>query len=371
MTGDGLTAFNQVSGLAGTQLVPDLATSLPAPTDGGRTYTFQLRPGIRYSNGRPVQATDFRSTFERFYALGSPATDYDGIVGGAQCRKHPKRCDLSRGIVADDVARTVTFHLTRPDPDFLYKLAFPSAYVLPGGTPRRPAGTHPLPATGPYMIATYRPGRLLRFIRNPFFHEWSRAAQPDGYPDRIDIRIAGTADEAIRDVVDGKADVVWLSEPLTPSQLSRLELRHASQIHSDPRWNLQALFLNTRVPPFNRLDARKAINLAVDRAAATNAWGGPNVAEPTCQILPPNFPGYRPYCPYTAGSTKSGNVDGTRPGEGEGARGTLRDARHEGHRLGVVAGKGLQPGGREGAALARLPRGREAGRRRPILGCRR
>ena len=306
MTGDGLTAFNQVSGLAGTQLVPDLATSLPAPTDGGRTYTFQLRPGIRYSSGRPVQATDFRSTFERFYALQSSATDYDGIVGGAQCRKHPKRCDLSRGIVVDDVARTVTFHLTRPDPDFLYKLAFPSAYVLPGGTPRRPAGTHPLPATGPYMIATYKPARLLRFVRNPFFHEWSRAAQPDGYPDRIDIRIAGTADEAIGDVVDGKADVVRLAQPFAPSQLSRLELQHASQIHSDPRWNLQGLFLNTRVPPFNRFDARKAINLAVDRAAATSAWGGPNVAEPTCQLLPPNFPSYRPYCPYTAGSTKRG-----------------------------------------------------------------
>ena len=306
MTGDGLVAFNQVSGLAGTQPVPDLATSLPAPTDGGRAYTFQLRPGIRYSNGRPVQATDFRSTFERFYALGSPVTDYDGIVGGAQCRKHPKRCDLSRGIVADDGARTVTFHLTRPDPNFLYTLAGPSAYVLPGGTPPRPAGTHPLPATGPYMIATYKPGRLLRFVRNPFFQEWSRAAQPDGYPDRIDIRIAGTADEAIRDVVDGKADVLRLSQPLTPSQLSRLELRHASQIHSSPRPNVQALFLNTRVPPFDRLDARRAINLAVDRAAATNAWGGPNVAEPTCQLLPPNFPSHRPYCPYTAGSTKRG-----------------------------------------------------------------
>ena len=304
MTGDGLTAFNQVSGLAGTQPVPDLATSLPAPTDGGRTYTFQLRPGIRYSNGRPVQATDVRSTFERFYALGNPGTDYDGIVGGAQCRKHPKRCDLSRGIVAVDGARTVTFHLVRPDPYFLSKLAF--AYVLPGGTPRRPAGTHPLPATGPYMIATYRPGRLLRFVRNPFFHEWSRAAQPDGYPDRIDIRIAGTADEAIRDVLDGKGDVVWLAQPWTPSELSRVQVRYATQIHSDPRWNLQGLFLNPRVPPFDRLDARRAVNLAVDRAAARNAWGGPNVADPTCQLLPPNFPGYRPYCPYTAGSTTSG-----------------------------------------------------------------
>jgi YVTN family beta-propeller protein len=311
MTGDGLVALNQVSGLAGAQPVPDLATSLPDPTDGGLTYTFQLRRGIRYSNGSPVQATDFRSTFERDYALGSLSnygnvSDYNEIVGGAQCRKHPKRCDLSRGIVANDAAHTVTFHLVHTDPDFLYKLAFPAAYVLPSGTPRRKAGTDPLPATGPYMIATYRPRSLLRFVRNPYFHEWNRAAQPAGYPDRIDIRIGGTSNEAIRDVVDGKADLVWLGEPWTPLQLSRLELRYRSQLHSNPRPNIQAFFLNTRVPPFNRLDARKAINFAVDRAAATNAWGGPRTAQPTCQILPPNFPGYSPYCPYTAGSTKSG-----------------------------------------------------------------
>jgi YVTN family beta-propeller protein len=306
MIGDGLTAFNQASGPAGTQLVPDLATSLPTPTDGGRTYTFMLRSGIRYSTGRPVRTTDFRSTFERDFALGSPTSDYDELVGGAQCRKHPKRCDLSRGIVADDVARTVTFHLVRPDPAFLYRLASSFAYVLPGGTPRREAVTHPLPATGPYMIATYRPRMLLRFVRNPFFHEWSRAAQPDGYPDRVDVRIAGTADDAIRDVVDGKGDVVWLTEPYTPKQVSMLEVRYASQIHSAPSPNLQALFLNTRVPPFNRLDARRAINFAVDRAAAANAWGGSSVAQPTCQILPPNFPDYSPYCPYTAGSTNRG-----------------------------------------------------------------
>jgi YVTN family beta-propeller protein len=304
MTGDGLTAFNQVSGLAGAQLVPDLATSLPTPTNGGRTYTFRLRSGIRYSNGKPVQATDFRPTFERDFAL---KINYDeNIVGGAQCWKHPKRCDLSRGIVADNAAHTVTFHLAQPDPSFLYELASSFAYVLPAATPRRPARTHGLPATGPYMIATYRPNKVLTLVRNPYFHEWSRAAQPAGYPERIELRIAGTPDDAIRDVVDGKADVLWPAQPITPKQASRLEVRYASQMHSSPRPNLQALFLNTRVPPFNRLDARRAINFAVDRAAATYAWGGPSLAVPTCQILPPNFPGHRPYCPYTSGSTKHG-----------------------------------------------------------------
>ena len=251
-----------------------------------------------------MQATDFRPTFERDFAL---KINYDeNIVGGAQCRKHPKRCDLSRGIVADNAAHTVTFHLVQPDPSFLYELASSFAYVLPAGTPRRPARTHGLPATGPYMIATYRPNKVLTLVRNPYFHEWSRAAQPAGYPERIELRIAGTPDDAIRDVVDGKADVLWPAQPITPKQASRLEVRYASQMHSSPRPNLQALFLNTRVPPFNQLDARRAINFAVDRAAATYAWGGPSLAVPTCQILPPNFPGHRPYCPYTSGSTKHG-----------------------------------------------------------------
>ena len=118
--------------------------------------------------------------------------------------------------------------------------------------------------------------------------------------------MAGTPDEVIRDVVDGKADVARWAKPLTRKQVSRLEIQYATQLHTNPSPNIQALFLNTRVPPFNSLDARRAFNFAVDRAAAVDAQGGPSLAETTCQVLPPNIPGYRPYCPYTAGSTKSG-----------------------------------------------------------------
>src|SRR5262249_30658846 len=80
MTSDGLVAYNHATGLAGTQLVPDLAVALPAPTDGGRTYMFRLRPNISYSNGRPVLASDFRATFERDFELGTMFGGYyDGI----------------------------------------------------------------------------------------------------------------------------------------------------------------------------------------------------------------------------------------------------------------------------------------------------
>jgi peptide/nickel transport system substrate-binding protein len=118
--------------------------------------------------------------------------------------------------------------------------------------------------------------------------------------------MAGTPDDVIRDVADGKADVAWFYKPVTPKQASRLEIQHASQLHTNPAPNIQALFLNTRVPPFDSLDARRAFNFAVNRAASTDAMGGPSLTQTTCQVLPPNIPGYRPYCPYTAGSTKRG-----------------------------------------------------------------
>ena len=142
ITNDGLVAFKRVGGGEGTQLVPDLATSVPAPTDDRKTYTFQLRRGVRFSNGKLVTPEDVRRSIEREFAIpGSPgATYFVAIEGAAACTKSPARCDLRRGIVTDAAQSTVTFHLMRPDPELLYKLAVPPARSfrrLPPGTSRR------------------------------------------------------------------------------------------------------------------------------------------------------------------------------------------------------------------------------------------
>lgn len=306
MTGDGLTAFNQASGIDGTELVPDLAVTLPAPTDGGTTYTFLMRRNIRYSNGNRVKPSDVRATFERdFKIVKLPIDYYNGIVGSSACLQRPKRCDLSKGIVANNAARTVTFHLVAPDPEFLYKLALPFAYVLPSGTPPRELG-RPLPATGPYAVASYRPAHLLTFVRNPYFHSWSQAAQPDGYPDKVVVKIGQTPDQAVADVIHGRADAFGsVGGPPSRKLLIELETRFASRVHSNPFLQTLSLFLNTRVAPFNSLDARRAVNYATDRTAAVATAGGPEVAQPTCQILPPSLPGYRRYCPYALNLAKA------------------------------------------------------------------
>ncbi|TML38049.1 MAG: ABC transporter substrate-binding protein, partial [Actinobacteria bacterium] len=111
---DGLLAFKRTSGTEGTKLVPDLATAIPKPQDGGKTYVFHIRKGIKFSDGKELKPSDVKYTFERLFKIGqSPnaGTWYNVIVGGDACVKTPSTCDLSKGVVADDAAGTVTFHL--------------------------------------------------------------------------------------------------------------------------------------------------------------------------------------------------------------------------------------------------------------------
>jgi peptide/nickel transport system substrate-binding protein len=308
---DGLVTLDHVAGAEGARLVPDLAVSLPTPTDGGRTYLFRLRLGIRYSTGGLVRPTDVRHSFERLFELGSSGTTfYDTIVGAPACSHAGKRCDLSRGIVADDAANTVTFHLTRPDPDFIYKLTISFADVLPASTPAHESHG-PLAATGPYMVSSYVPGRELTLVRNPYFREWSAAAQPDGYADRLVMRLIGphpALGAAL--VAKDRSDFMSIVGGLPANRRDYFLLHQPGQAHINPSMNTGQLALNVHAAPFNDVRVRRALNLALDRARIVSADGGPAAARPTCQILPPRIPGYQRYCPYTRDKSSDGRWRG-------------------------------------------------------------
>ena len=309
MTNDGLVAFRKVGGTQGTQLVPDLAVSLPLLTDGGRTYTFQLRPGIRYSDGRSVQPADFRRAIERLFELGSPSVPYyAGIVGADRCTKG-KRCDLSRGIVADREARTVVFELGAPDGEFLTKLALSFAFAVPVATPSRDVGTRPIPATGPYRVAEYdTKAKILHLVRNPHFREWSTDAQPQGFPDSITLSwpygVTETSRRA-RAVERGRADVTMLGwgPPPPKDELEQLAARYPSRLRLSTAFNTEYFFLNTRVPPFDDVRVRRAVFTVFDPEAFA-AIEGPQFG-PACRILPPNSPGYQPTCVYASGGIQA------------------------------------------------------------------
>ena len=103
---------------------------------------------------------------------------------------------------------------------------------------------------------------------------------------------------------NGQANEVYDGDQIPSDQLSQLNSpKYASQVHVNTLTANWYFALNTRRPPFNNLQARQAINYAANRAAYVKIAGGSSLAVPTCQILPPNFPSYTPYCPYTAGSS--------------------------------------------------------------------
>jgi peptide/nickel transport system substrate-binding protein len=298
LTNDGLVQFRSANGAAGTQLLPDLATTIPKPTNGGKTYTFTLRPGIKYSDGTPLKASDFVTVMKRQFTVPGPANGfYEGIIGASACLKTPASCDLSQGIVTDDTAGTVTFNLTAPDPEFLYKLSLPFAFAVPGNTALKDLGNNPPPGTGPYMWKSYDPQHEAVMVRNPYFKVWNAQTQPDGFVNEIDYKFGLSVEAEVTQVENGQAD--WVFDAPPSDRLNELSTQYASQVHVNPLTAEYYFALNVNIPPFNNLQARQAINYAADRSAYVKIYGGPSLAVPTCQVLPPNFPGYKPYCPYT------------------------------------------------------------------------
>jgi YVTN family beta-propeller protein len=305
---DGLVAYRRVSGSAAGTLVGGLATRPPAPSDDGRTYVFTLRRGIRYSDGTPVRPGDFRASMERYLAVSEnfPPT-LTGIVGAPRCIGRPAHCDLSRGIESDARARTITVHLTSPDPDFLHKLTTPFAYVVPSGTPARSADmAFAPPGTGPYRLARWDAQRGGVLVRNPHFRP--TATRPAGFADRIEVKVSRLErlDMHTAAIDRGSTDVTWLDDFPPRGQLPDLVARAPGRLHSTPSPGAWWMFLNVQRPPFDDPRVRRAVNFAADRTKLVELYGGPEAAAPTCQIVSPAFAGFSPYCPYSADATRGG-----------------------------------------------------------------
>ena len=295
MTNDGLLGYRKVGGPDGATLVPDLASALPEVSADGLTYRFPLRDGITYSTGDPVRPEDFRYAIERSVSLSADAPAfYRTIKGVRKCSSDPSPCDLSRSIVVDEVS--VTFHLARPDPDLPFKLTLSFAYPVPIGTPLENPPYEPVPATGPYMIESATLGRV-ELVRNPEFTEWSSAAQPDGFVDAISWRFSEAPSTAFDRLMDGDLD--WMADGPELDDLAALRAEHPDQVVLSALPVVHYVGMDLRKPPFDDVLVRQAINFAIDRDRVVELLGASTSWRPTCQILPPNFQGYEPFCPYT------------------------------------------------------------------------
>jgi peptide/nickel transport system substrate-binding protein len=292
-----LLTYAHADGAAGTKVIPGLARALPKITDGGHTYTLFLRQGLRYSDGTPVRASDFRSTIERVLAMNSPATPFYTDIVGAEKFAETKKGGIP-GIVTDNASGRIVIHLVAPRSTFTNELAMLFAAPLPAGTKHEDLSGSPPPATGPYEIVSSHPGRSWEYRRNP---EWAKTNAallqqlPSGHYDAIDVNVNANSETAVNEVEGGKVD--WMEEPPPPDRMAELRQRYeGTQLLTSPQIDLYYFWMNVNEAPFTDPRVRRAINYAVDPAALERIYAG--TMRPVQQILPPAMPGHRSYTPY-------------------------------------------------------------------------
>jgi peptide/nickel transport system substrate-binding protein len=300
-----LLTYRHADGKAGSEVIPGLARALPEISEDGLTYRFRLRDGLRYSNGKPVVASDFKRAVERVFVLNSSGSPFfTDIVGATEFAK-TKKGGIG-GIVVDDESGEITIRLTHPRGTFLQELALPFTAPLPAGTPDEDLSGDPPPATGPYEITSSKPGRGWSYARNPYWAKANAKAMPQlpgGSVDRIEVTVIRNASSQVDDVEAGSYD--WMENPPPADRYAEVkDAYEGTQFRTEPTESTYFFWMNTAQPPFDDLRVRRAVNYAVDPEALERIYAGQVV--PTQQVLPPGMPGYERFelYPYNLGKAK-------------------------------------------------------------------
>ena len=285
-----LLGYRHVNGPGGATIVPYLARELPQVSADGKTYTLVLRTGLKYSNGAPVRAGDFKATIERDYRLDSPGVAFFSNIVGAVEYSRTKKGAIT-GIASDDATGQITIHLLAPQADFENVLASDFAALVPANAPASDTSIHPLPATGPYMIKSYQPNDKIVETRNPYFDPAAVGGNvPAGNADSVVWDVVSDDGTALQRVIGGQDD--WDGYHAIPTgQLSAVQRKYGKQIRRYVPPNTYYFFMNTRVPPFTSLQVRRAVNYAIDRSALVKLYEG--LAVPTENVLPPTYLQYK------------------------------------------------------------------------------
>jgi len=293
---EGLVVQKHASGAASTDIVPALATSMPTVNSDGTNYKFTMRKGLKYSNGQPVKASDFPATIVRDFNMNSPGVGfYSNIVGSDGCEKDPPSCKSISGIVADDAAGTVEIKLNKPQSDFLFVMSLPFSALVPKGTPAKPQTNPPPPGNGPYYMTSYQPHKSFVIKRNPNYKSGAIPTVPQGNPDQVIGTITDDVTASAQKVISGAADY---DENLLPTdRLSQIQKKYGDHVRFFKTPSTYYFFMNQRTPPFDKLEARQAVNYAIDRDQLVKIRGG--LGSTTQNFLPPTYPQYKKITTYT------------------------------------------------------------------------
>ncbi len=289
-----LVTFPDQSGQAGAQVVGGLA-DLPTISADGKTYTFKLRDGIKFADGKPITGADIVYTWQRMLSpkLASPGAGFFSDIVGAADYTAGKTTTVP-GIVAS--GNTITFTLDRPIGSFLYRMTMPFTCPVESGTKMEAIEDGSILGTGPYTVKSYTPNRELVLVKNPNYN--GAVLGNRGMLDTINIEMN----------VDPAQAGLQIRAGQMATFMDRLAAADATQALNDPTLagrvftgtlpTTTYLWMNATVPPFDNVKVRQAVNYAVDRQSILRVWGGPSQGATTAQVLPPTMPGWQKASTY-------------------------------------------------------------------------
>lgn len=283
-----LLTYPDASGSAGKKVIGGIA-NLPKVSDGGRTYTFQIKPGLKFPNGKPIDAAVEKATFDRLFGkkLASPAVGFFNVITGSQAVADGKAKSIS-GITAR--GNTLTIHLDSPVGSFEKRMTVPWTCPVPLGSPAGAAEKGTLLVSGPYVVSKYVPDRTLVLTRNPVYNATELGNR--GHFDTITIDIGVDPAQAELQIKAGQLDSFLDRLPAASVNQDLRDPSLKNRVFLNPTPSVTYLWLNNTVPPFDNVKVRQAINYAIDRNAILRVWGGRSQGQVTDQILPPTMGGF-------------------------------------------------------------------------------
>jgi peptide/nickel transport system substrate-binding protein len=314
--GRALVTYRSVPGSGGTQIVPDLATSLGRVSNNGLTWTYHLKPDIKFEDGSTVTSQDVKYAVERTYAkdvLPNGPSYFklllkDSSYPGPYKDKTPGKLGLAS--VDTPNQTTIVFHLQKPFADFDYVAALPQTVPVP---PAKDTGAnyqlHPI-STGPYKFESYQLNKKFTLVKNP---HWNPATDPSRkqLADKFVFNLNVNADTIDKNLLNDFAEVDMEGTGVQTAARSQILSSPSLKSRADNALSgfLWFTYINTKVKPLDNVHCRRAVQYAADKVAYQTAYGGPVAGgDIASTVMPPSVIGYQKFDLYEATTKPHGDL---------------------------------------------------------------
>ncbi|MDO0925622.1 ABC transporter substrate-binding protein [Streptomyces sp. TG1A-8] len=305
-----LMTFQPGPGSKGNTLVPDLAASKGVSSDGGKTWTYKLRAGLKYEDGTPITSKDVKYAVERSNfardVLSLGPNYFQQFLAGGDKYKGPYKDKSAKGLSSietpDDT--TIVFHLKQAFQEFDYLVAAPQTAPVPQAKDTGVDYVKHIVSSGSYKFQSYDDGRQAVLVRNA---NWDAKTDPlrKQLPDKIVVKLKVNPETIDQDVLAGDA-IDLAGTGVQASTQAKVLTDNSKKAATDNTFGGRLVYMaiNTKVAPFDKAECRKAVQYAIDKVSVQTAEGGPVRGDIASTVLPPDIPGYQKSDVYASSGNK-------------------------------------------------------------------